>query len=152
MTLAAVLAMMAALHPGAPRTGCAREVASAVATAVNLDGALPDATDDLTAALLVVYAWQESRFACHARRGDAGVAVCAFQVHAHTETNARALERSPVLCARRALFVMKASQRLCGDLSGYCGACRGRYAATLASRRLADAQRLVATASQREAF
>lgn len=125
--LALVLAMMTALHPSAPRTGSAHAFARAIADVATLDAPPAGMDRALGAALLVVYGWKESRFALPAKRGDGGRARCAFQVHA-SGAYGDTLERDPVACVRAAYAIMRASQRLCGDLRGFCGNCYAKDA------------------------
>lgn len=133
--LALVLALLAALH--APTS-----YATAIAWVAAHDPPPAGMSRELGAAMLVVYGWEESRLAWRAKRGDGGRAVCAFQVHA-TGTRADQLEADPVACVRAAYAVMRESQRICGDLSGYCGACRGKAAKAIADRRAREAEGLL---------
>ena len=135
-----ILAMLARL--GAPLA-----FAPAIAFVVEHDAPPAGLTPQEGAALLIVYGWQESQLSPNVRRGDDGRAVCAFQVHADG-ARAAALEASPVACVRAAYAVMRASQALCGDLSGYCGACRGAFPRELARRRASDAVRLLILSHQ----
>lgn len=97
---------------------------------------------ELGAALLVVYGWEEGKLALHVEPGDNGLAHCTYQVHA-TGARAAELERDPLACTRAAYATLRASYTLCGDGSGYCGACRGKLASAIAARRFARAELLL---------
>lgn len=137
-----ILAVMAAIHPDAPRTGHAQEVAHAIAYVVARD-AVPDGwTREYTAAVLVVTAWEEGRFRPGVV-GDNGRARCTMQVWGPPE-----LARDPVRCVRSALAVMREGARQCPDspLGPYCGSCKSDAARAIGARRLRAAQRLLAVA------
>ena len=141
-----VLGLMAALGDDVQRTGSAYAYAQSIAWVVSHEDPPPGISRELGAALLVIYGWEEGRFVMKPRRGDNGVAVCSFQVHARSPTQATMLETNPVECVHAAYAVMRASQQMCGDLSGYCGACRGRFPAELALRRAHAAEAILAKA------
>lgn len=133
--LALVLALLAAIGAG-PQFG------RAIAWVAEHDAPPAGMTREQGAALLVVYGWEESRLALSATPGDGGLAHCAFQVHA-TGARAKQLDADPLACVRAAYAVLRESYRICGDGSGYCGACRGKAATAIAARREARARALL---------
>lgn len=121
-----------------------RDLAQAIALVVAVDGGVKDWGEELTAAALVVSAWQEGRFCTHCKRGDGGVAVTTFQIHARSEEHARQLEGSNVAAARAALYIIREGARICPDrpLAPYCGGCRVGRARSMGQARMQEARRL----------
>lgn len=155
ISFALVAAMMAALSPSAMTTGNAPAIARAIAAVVTSDTP-PGMDPELAAAILVVTAYEESRFVLAARRGDIGRspvgAVCAFQVHARDEAQATRLERDPIACTRAAFYVLRiAATRTCvrDPIAAYAGNCNARAAKAIASRRLSKAHEIRAMAAAR---
>lgn len=126
-----LFALLARIAPGADRVGDARAVVPAIAWAVTVDTRPPVfESRDLDGAVLVVFAWHESRMQMKPRVRIDARAWCALQVH-----GPRALEESPTACAQAALYVMHEGARICpvSPMAPYAGSC-------LRARALADAR------------
>lgn len=95
MTAAELLLLASMLAPGAELAGDAPDIARAIATVVaeERDHLYDEETD---AAVMLVYAWRESRFQSHAV-GDGGKAKGAWQLHMTVPSVAF----RPLLAARR---------------------------------------------------
>ena len=143
MTPAFVLALSVLLHPGVGPTRSEIDLARAVADIVTVDAPMPWRSREETAAVLVVSAWEESRFRMDAV-GKLGER-CALQVLPRDRAEARRLS-STAACVRRALEILRASARLCPDapLAPYCGSCRSGLARRRSAKRLALAASLLA--------
>lgn len=138
--LALVIAVQAAIAPGADKLRDAREIATAIAYAVANEPAPVLASAEEDAAALVVWSWRESSFTRHAvgDRGMASPALGAWQIHA-----------GPLIAfdlkaaAAYELKLAREGARVCPEqpfapLSGGCRAAR-----RLADRRVAWARKLL---------
>jgi hypothetical protein len=133
-----VLALVAALHPQAPRLTDARAVSRAIAQVVASEEPLPNMTRERTAALLVVMAWHESRFQMHAV-GDHGKSFCALQVQ-----NQPWLADNPLACVRAGMTHLRASMMACPEapLASYAGGCAFPSARAISASRMREAEKL----------
>jgi hypothetical protein len=151
-----VIAIMAALHPSAPRTGAAGAVAVGIARAVTEEASPVFDSRRVDAAALVITAWEEGRFCFRCRRGDTSdqsklpASVGTWQIRATSETWARRIESDPILGARIALGTMRESARICPEhpLAPYCGSCSNSIARGIGDRRIEQARKLAAWAVQ----
>jgi len=146
---ATVLAIMAALHPSAPRTGAARMVADAIAYVVTAERESVFETREVDAAILVVIAWEEGRFCLICKRGDRSLhpfgSVSTFQIRATSEAQARALESNPRYAAGTALHFVRESARSCpgSPLAPYCGSCTHSIPRGIGDRRIYLAKKIL---------
>lgn len=124
MTPAELLAIAALLHPHAPTTRAEIAFARAAAPVLEKSAPLPGLSERETAALILVVAWEESRF--ENVIGDHGAAVCPMQIHYVYAPEPRALlVGSLTACVHRGLEFMRSSFGACrgAPLARYCGGC-----------------------------
>lgn len=143
MTLKAVLALLGVLLGREPTSGAVVH-ARAIHAAVER-GPLPGGwSAEKTTAVMLVTARAEGGFCLACARGDGGVAVTTWQIHARSEAHAKALEADPAYAARYALFIIRLSAALCPDaeLAPYCGGCKSQRARALSAARMAIARSL----------
>lgn len=141
MTLLQSLYLMAAaLAPGATHTYQAPVVLAEIASVVGQSKHTVFATKEQDAAVMLVQAWEESRFTL-AAIGDHGRALCAYQL----QNAPKSVLTSPWLCTKLAYDRLRLSVAACPKepLAPYIGGCDNRTAQAASRYRIAEAVRVL---------
>lgn len=141
--LATLLALIVAIHPGRVPSPDERAFAEAAADVLEHARGPAGWSREKTAAVLVVTAYEESRFR-HRARSRLG-AVCPMQILPHGRWDSWVLQRSLSTCLERGLEALVESVRASRGypLAQYAGGVRRQAARRISGRRLELAERLL---------
>lgn len=143
LLLVRLMLMLAAIHPRAPMTNSALDVAIASNTVVDADNPA-FGSPEMDVAVLLVTAWEESRFKVDAV-GDGGDSLGAWELQRTPAVVAFDLAQSTPLAYAK----LRESARQCPDapLAPYIGGCYRRRARVRSAMRMALARIVAAAAS-----